>query len=331
MGVRVTHLAFGAAVLFPWAVASSSWAQTYTVSISSSLPNLGKIAMPASASTFTVAPATGGVTQTGLGAYVNGNVNTRGLVTVTCTGVGMFCNFNEQIIVTTQGAAVSPMSTLSKFSVANNTGATFTGVTTSTGAAGTFTLSGIGNRNTATFYVGMDIPLASSGTATGNGSAKWTVTVLDHNGSHAAYAGTPGTALATTFRPISVSKSTDLVFGTIVKPPSVSGTVSMDSAGNLTVPAGAVATHAHNAANFMVYGESAQAFTVAVTPTFTMTSGANTLAVTTTPSSGSFSLGGSAIGSQGSYSLGVGGSFPLSPATPTGAYAGSFTVTAAYN
>lgn len=331
MGARVTHLAFGAAVLFPWAVAGSSWAQTYTVSISSALPNLGKIAMPASPSTFAVAPGTGGVTQTGLGVYVNGSVNTRGLVTVTCTGVGMFCNFTEQIIVTTQGAAVSPMSALSKFSVANNTGATFSGSTTSTGAAGTFTLSGIGNRNTATFYVGMDIPLASSASATGNGSANWTVTVLDHNGSHAATPATPGSALATTFRPISMSKSTDLVFGTIVKPPSVSGRVSMDSAGNLTIPTGAVALRAHSAANFIVYGESAQAFTVAVTPTFTMTSGANSLAVTTTPSGSSFTLGGSAIGAQGSYSLGVGGSFPLSPTTPTGAYTGSFTVTVTYN
>jgi hypothetical protein len=104
----------------------------------------------------------------------------------------------------------------------------------------------------------------------------------------------------------------------------------LDAAGNLTVPTGAVALKTHGASNFFIYGEGSQTFSVSVTPTFSMTSGANTLKVTTSPSTGTFGLGGT-IGSQGSYSLGVGGSFPLGPTTQTGAYSGSFTVLAAYN
>ena len=70
---------------------------------------------------------------------------------------------------------------------------------------------------------------------------------------------------------------------------------------------------------------------VAVPSTFAMTSGANSLTVTTAPSvSGVQTLSG-ALGAQGSLAFTVGGSMPVASNTASGAYAGSFVVTVAYN
>jgi hypothetical protein len=62
-----------------------------------------------------------------------------------------------------------------------------------------------------------------------------------------------------------------------------------------------------------------------------MTSGTNSLVVTTTNPTGATGLLSGSIGSTGSLTLGVGGSFNLTTATVSGAYTGNFVVTVAYN
>jgi hypothetical protein len=328
MGVRFTHIAFGAAALFPWTVATSGWAQTWAVSFPTPV-NLGKVAMPNLASTFTLHSDGTSVTQTGSGVFVGSPApTTRALVTVSCGNQSQCNGANVKIVITRTTPITSPASTLTNFTVAMGT-ATLNGPAPSAASSVTFTIKPVPQNGSRTFYVGMDMPVLSSGTSTGLGSASWIVTASAGNGTLAVN----NTSLAqiTSMRPMSVSKSLDLAFGSIVKPPSGSGSVTMDATGGFTsMPAGAVAIKTHSAAQFFVFGEGAQTFDLSVTPTFTMVSGVNSLPVTTVSSTGSQTLG-AAIGAQGSFSLGVGGSFPLGSATPSGAYTGSFTVTATYN
>lgn len=135
----------------------------------------------------------------------------------------------------------------------------------------------------------------------------------------------------TVVQPISITKSTDLGFGTIVKPASGSATVTVSSAGVRTV-VGSVAANATGVSRalFNVFGEGASIFSITVPASFSMTSGANSLVVTTNSTASSLTLSGSA-GAQGSNSFGVGGSFVLSSSTASGAYTGNFVVTVAYN
>ena len=142
------------------------------------------------------------------------------------------------------------------------------------------------------------------------------------------------TASATTtiIQPISISKSTDLAFGTIVKPASGTSTISVNSAGVRSITGNAVATNASGVSRalFNVTGEGASVFSISVPASFSMSSGSNSLVVTTSASAASATLSGP-VGSQGSATFGVGGSFLLASNTASGAYSGNFVVTVTYN
>jgi hypothetical protein len=151
----------------------------------------------------------------------------------------------------------------------------------------------------------------------------------------AAHAQASDTATATgsvsVIQPIAASKVADLAFGTIVKPASGTATVAVDAAGARTVTGTvAVGAGATNAA-FNVVGEGGSAFSVSVPSSFSMTSGANSLVVSTVDgSAGGGNLGGT-IGNAATASFGVGGNFTLNSATTSGAYTGTFAITASYN
>jgi hypothetical protein len=151
----------------------------------------------------------------------------------------------------------------------------------------------------------------------------------------AAYAQNSDTATAsgsaTIVQPIAASKVADLAFGTIVKPASGTATVAVDAEGARTLT-GTVAVGAGNtAAQFNVVGEGGSAFSVSVPSSFSMTSGSNSLVVSTVDnSSGGGTLSGT-IGNASTASFGVGGNFTLNSATASGAYTGTFAITASYN
>lgn len=85
------------------------------------------------------------------------------------------------------------------------------------------------------------------------------------------------------------------------------------------------------AASFSVVGEGGSAYSVSVPSTFNMTTGTNTLAVTTVNNSGGGGTLSGSIGSTQTATFGVGGSFNLSSSTVSGAYSGNIVVTASYN
>jgi hypothetical protein len=146
------------------------------------------------------------------------------------------------------------------------------------------------------------------------------------------------TATGTIFQPILLAKNTDLSFGTVVRPISGTGTVTIDKAnGTRTLEgAGALLNTGPNAAaaraTYTVTGEGGQAFSITVPATFNMTrtGGSETIQVTLAPTATTGLLDGS-LGATGTATFGVGGAIPISNTTASGAYSGTFNVIVAYN
>jgi hypothetical protein len=143
----------------------------------------------------------------------------------------------------------------------------------------------------------------------------------------------------TVLQPLTITKNDDLVFGTVIRPASGSGSIAVSAASSATrTPSGgvvALASTSYKAAKFTISGEGAQMLTVGVPATFLLanSSGTGSLTVTTTNDIADLSnvqLSGS-LGGLGTKVFHVGGSIPITDATNSGAYTGTFDVTASYN
>jgi hypothetical protein len=152
---------------------------------------------------------------------------------------------------------------------------------------------------------------------------------------------TTANVTTTIIRPISVTKNTDLHFGTIVRPGSGLGTVALTAANVSTVTGtGAILlpSSTTSAANFTVSGEGAQAFTLVIDSTVTLTNTAasgGTLTVTTVNDAActtSCALPGT-LGDVANDTkvVNVAGSFPFTSTTNTGAYSGTLNISVTYN
>jgi hypothetical protein len=138
-------------------------------------------------------------------------------------------------------------------------------------------------------------------------------------------------------QPISIAKVTDLSFGTVVRPGSGSGTVTVDaSTGNRVLTGGVSAINGGpftsiTRAAFTVSGEGGYNFTVTIPASFNITRNGNQdpIQVNLTSTTGTGTLS-NAFGTTGTATVGVGGSVTLSNGTPSGAYTGAFTITVAY-
>lgn len=146
-----------------------------------------------------------------------------------------------------------------------------------------------------------------------------------------------GQGSITVIRPLTVTKSADMKFGTVVRPSTGSGSVVVSNAGARTVSGGVVALNSGDtpqAAQFNIDGEGGQSVSVTVPATFTMANGSESLTVTTSNNLGTNASAqtlSNALGSAGSLNVRVGGSVALPSTAATGVYTGTFTVSAAYN
>jgi hypothetical protein len=145
-------------------------------------------------------------------------------------------------------------------------------------------------------------------------------------------------ATTTLFQPIQLAKNSDLSFGTVVRPATGSGTVTIAAAtGTRTLTgSGALLATGPNAvasrATYTVTGEGGQTYSITVPASFNMTrsTGGQTIAVTLTPTATTGLLS-STLGLAGTATFGVGGSIPVADTTVSGAYSGTFNVVVAYN
>jgi len=306
-------------------------------SITPLAPNLGTIVYSPSGTTiFTVDASTGTVTRaSGSGVRVTASNATTAMVTLTCTGGNSAADCvnstTDTITITPTGTPTGRAGALTNFTVAPGpVPATISGVTTVAGSI-TFTVGGIPQNGTGSFYVGMDFPISGTTGSTGSATSSFLVTL--GKGGHATRI--PGTAVANVIRPISLTELTSLSFGMVARPRTGNGTVTLDPAtGTVTTTGtgtGVFASPASARASYTVSGEGGQTFSINVPPFSLNGPSGGTLPVTpSTFPAGAGTLGGN-VGSSGSTTIYLGGSFPVSDTTPLGAYTGTLAITVQYN
>lgn len=148
-----------------------------------------------------------------------------------------------------------------------------------------------------------------------------------------AAATTSATASATIFQPITVTKSTDLAFGRLIRPSTgnttiytvseVDGTPGTSGGDGIFTSGGGTPGRAV----FNVGGEGGQGFAITLgSPT--VVNGGVTINLVRSANTGLLS---GTIGTTGTATFGVGGNITLTDTSPTGIKSGSFNVTVAYN
>lgn len=311
------------------AVGDAVMAQTYVVSISGSTPNLGTVVSSASGAdtVWRINPTTQQVTQLPGGGAVRMSSNlTRATVTVSCTGGG--CNNGTvNVKVGTVGSPTNRARKLTNLTVAMGSAALIGGVSGSDPL--TFQIDRIGG-GTKTFYIGADFGIApdSSGLGTGVSTSGFYVTVAKSPAWDAT--SRTGAAVATVYRPIAISSSQALDFGTIVKPRVDGGSISVSKVNGAHTINGGVQLASTKQAKFTVTGEGGRTINLQVPTSFNLT-GPSTIPVQLDSTHASPITLGSSLGSAGSYNFSIGGSFTFNSATPSGAYTGTYTITASYN
>jgi len=140
-------------------------------------------------------------------------------------------------------------------------------------------------------------------------------------------AATPATASAQIVEPLTLTKTQDLNFGTLIKNAMTANrTVSISEAGSVTCATEILCGGTTAAANFDVVGSADQTVKVYVAPT-SLTNGAATLLFTPVTASTSPLT----LDSAGAASFSIGGSITIAPSTVTGLYVGDMNVTVDYN
>ncbi len=311
-------------------------AQTYTVTTATAT-SFGIVASASTGvTTFRLDAATSAVTVvSGSGSRVSGSTS-RSTVTIKCvdgSGASRRCSTAgnlARIKVGSGSASTGRAGDVSAFTVQSGTGSVASQSTNGDGSI-EFTLSGwTANNQSKTFFLGMDLPIdGNDGGATGAATARFYVRAAKNPTTPTT--GITANATATVRRSLSVAKLGDLDFGTIVRPASNSGSVTVDAttgartAGG-TTPPGLVTAAAGSRASYLIVGEPGTTIAATVPSTFTMSSGTHSLTVTTSRSAtGALTL------ADGTFTLGVGGTVPIASTTSSGAYSGSFSVTFTYN
>ena len=315
--------------------ASAASATTYTIDIGNPL-DLGSVVSASAGDTvFRINPATGLVTlQSGFGRRIS-NSNVRSTVTVSCKPAQsnqVNCQTsNVQIRVGTIGAISGRARALTNFTVAMGTA---TLVTPPTGTNPiTFQIGPIGPNQSKTFYIGADFPVAGndSNLPSGAGANGFYADVVATLSSQQASDTDKG--LVKAFRALAVTKLSNLNFGTIQLPSSGTSTVTLNPTSGqrtLTGNASGFPTPAPSIAAFVVSGEGGQTFSLSI-PASVNVVGPSTLTVALTNTAASSPTLNGSLGAGGTYPFNVGGSLPLTPATPVGNYAGVFVISLDYN
>ena len=130
------------------------------------------------------------------------------------------------------------------------------------------------------------------------------------------------TARANILRQLTVTRTADLDFGTIVTG-AAAATVAVSSGGARTCGAGLTCTGTVSAANFNVVGTVGSVVTTSVGGTVTLTSGGNNMTATLAGSGATITL-------DGTDDYAVGGTLSVGANQADGVYTGTFTATVNY-
>ena len=258
----------------------------------------------------------------------------RGAVEVSCSGSSNTCSGAvSRVRIGSIGSPTGKASALSNFTVAIGSGGSISDVTGTDPVD--FTLTHNNKSKGPIVNFGADVSIAGNDGAGSVGLATSGYYVYVAPSPTVPTTGVSGALTAVVSRPISLTGTPTLNFGTIIKPKAGNGSVSLNPANNIrTVSgngAGGLNTPTPARASYTVTGEGGQAISVSVPPSFVMTGSSGATIEVTLITSGLPTSLSAAPGSEGSASFYVGGTFGISAGMETGDYSGVYSVTAQYN
>lgn len=146
----------------------------------------------------------------------------------------------------------------------------------------------------------------------------------------AATVSASASASVTVISPTTITKTQDLVFGTVVRPTSGTNTITMGTNDVVAISGagnGSVIASTTSAAKFTLASQAAITYTLAPTLTFVQSGLTNITVGTPTVSTGSLGT----LGANGSQDIKYGASFDMGVATVAQNYTGTLTVVVTYN
>lgn len=312
--------------------ASSAFANpSYVVSLNNAQPQIGKVASGSVATSFIVSASGGGISISPGGAtsgqFIPYNDTARSsstTVLVTCTGTKCGNAGQTSVLTITGTSTVSGrFGQITGFNIVAPAGLINGGGTTASTAGSTLTVTLAPFTGSKTIAIGMTVPVAAIGTL-GSATSNWTLTL--GNSSLAS-----SQAQGTVEGRLSITKNSDLSYGTLVLNQGVSGSAVWDASANTfsLAPVNlAFAIHGGaTIAQFTVSGTPFQQLNFSIPSTIKLFNAANNeldIAVATT------GQGTQSVGNTGTFSFRVGGSIPISSGMKTGLYTGTFLVTSDY-
>lgn len=300
-------------LLLTLAFAGAAKAQSYTVS-SITGGSLGTVVSASTgSSTFRVTASSGAVArQSGSAVRLSTN-SANATITIGCSGGNSTACSSSYINVTITALSTNTgrTSSLQNLSVASGTVSLLS--TPTAGSTLQFYVNPIARGTTRTILLGFDMAILGNNSTRGTGTASASFTVTAQRVGGGGSSTLSGSATATVIRPLDIVKTADLSFGTVTRPTTGSGSVVVSPAGTVTTSGTGVqrlAATTAQPATFAITGEGGQSVTVSVPSTVTLSSGGNSVTMTTSATgSGSQVLSG-AIGSSGTATVSVGGTLP---------------------
>lgn len=312
--------------------ASAAQAQTYSVDTISDA-NFGDIvSAPSGQTVFRSSSTSGSVTLvSGSGVRLSGSA-ANAVVTISCSNTSACNSTNVQVTLALAGTPSGRLGYITAINIANGT-ATITSAF-SAGSYIVINLAPIPRSSSRTFLIGFDLPVDGNDSAdpTGNAVSSYIITAQRSFGGGAD--SLVGNILAKVIRPISIAKLQDLQFGSVTRPSSGSGTLTLTPGGVASVTGTNVRrfpSPAATAAQFTVAGEGGQAVTVSVPSSVTLSGSSGSVTATLSNTGGGAQVLSGSTGTAGSVQVNVGGTVPLSGTSALGTFTGTVTVTVQYN
>jgi succinate dehydrogenase/fumarate reductase flavoprotein subunit len=136
-------------------------------------------------------------------------------------------------------------------------------------------------------------------------------------------------ASVTVLSPTTITKTQDLVFGTVIRPTTTNTTIAMDANGNVTATGGngSIVSSTTSAAKFNITVQAATTYTLASTLSFAQAGLINVAPGAPAATTGAVGT----IAAAGTQEIRYGGQFDVTPATTAQAYTGTLSVTVTYN
>jgi len=300
--------------------------------------DLGKVAAGTVATTFTVEPWSSTLNRspdstTGFLRFDSAPLSLPS-VTVSCTAASCVGQAN-QVQIRIQRVSSDSRITLDKWTAG---ALTYVSGYETQAQSGTSDMTWKVQFNTTSSSVTFNIgQMMTIGTGTGSGNTlDLTYRVTAGVGTAPGSGGVTGIVRTILYRPISITKNTNLIFGQVKRPPSGTGhvIVSPASPASRSTDGGVslITDTSVSAAKFTTSGEGAASITVSIPGSITLygSRGGSMTLVPSGAGTGSTSLSGSA-GSAGTKVSYVGGSLEIESNDPTGNYTGTMTVTSTYN